>query len=170
MVGLVSRAEDSSIKTPPFSEPFDLSHVGKTFDLKVSIQETGAYSLTVRFFVRRPNKYLRLLDAEDTPEEAIRLSKILGAPTKTLSGDWREAGAPVAFNIKVYNNLSEQYIFSAHVTHPGTSARYMGRYAEIFQGNLDRGQYSIRLEYFEGNPALFDYPAEISFGKSHHGK
>ena len=170
IAGFASRAEGSLVKTSPFSESLDLSHIGKTFDFKVSIPEAGAYSLTVKFFVRKSNKFLRILDSEETPEEAVRLSKILGAPAKTAGGEWKETGAPVSFNIKVYRKLSGQYIFDRHVTHPGTSASYMGRHAEIFQGYLDKGQYDIKLEYFDGDPALFAVPAEISFGKSHHGK
>lgn len=162
MFGLVSRAEDSSIKTPPFSEPFDLSHVGRTIDLKINIQEAGTYSLNIIFYIRRPNKYSYLLDAPETPAEAIKLSKILGS--------YAETSVPAAFSVRVFRERDNQYILNESTAHLDTNATYMGRYAQIFQVRLDQGRYDIKLEYTQGDPALFGLPAKISLGKSHHGK
>jgi Domain of unknown function (DUF5625) len=159
-LGLTSCAGEPKIYKPPLLLPFDPGHVGSKTEFEVKIVEKRNYLLGIRFFIKA------------TPEEAIRVGKVLGA-SKQIPGSIKfvELGVPATFRVQIYKQPGNQELLNELVDHPKTRVGGIGRTADVVSVDLEPGNYSVKLEYVQGAPELAALlPAEIIFAKSHHGK
>ncbi|MFY0570089.1 DUF5625 family protein [Archangium lansingense] len=163
----IGRASDSG--SPPIELPFHPQNVGAAYSFDVNVIEEQTYSVFLRFYIKEPNKYFQVFDKE-SPEDAKRISAILGGARKTGATEWSEPGVPAKFRVQIIRKTDGGSVLDELVDHPKSSAMYMGRYVSLATKNLPVGSYTVRLEYLEGAAELAPLRAQISFAKSHHGK
>ena len=163
-------AEGVSPKRPPTFIPFDLARIPATYEMKVEVVDPTNYTVDVEFYITLPHEYSHFLDRRHTPEEARKISGLLGGGVDPVTGKWIMTGVPAKFRVTVSNYHQDKPILSELVDHPDTLATYMGRYAELVKLKLLPGIYIVKLEYAEGATALATLHAEILFAKAHHGK
>ena len=163
-------AENVVPKRPPISVPMDLGRVPATYEITVEVVDPTTYTVDVRFYIALPNEYSHFLDSQPTPEEARKISRVLGGGVDPVTEKWIMTGVPAKFRVTISNYHGGKSILNEVVDHPDTLATYMGRYAELVKLKLLPGIYIVKLEYAEGATALATLHAEILFAKAHHGK
>lgn len=156
--GLTSCADEPKLKKPPFELPFDAGSVGSKTNFEVEIIEKNEYLLGIVFFIKK------------TPEEAIRVGKILGASQQIGPAQWVEYGVPATFLVQIYKQPGNEELLNKLVDHPKTRPEDIGRTADIVRIILVPGSYSIKIEYIQGASELASLPSKISFSRAHHGK
>jgi len=154
---------------PPIELPFHPNKVGGAYAFNADVTEQLTYSVDIRFYIARPNKYSHFFD-KDSPEDAKRLADILGGPRNVAMGEWVEPGVPAKFRVQIIQKTDNKPVLDELVDHPKTSATYAGRYTTLASKNLPIGAYTIRIEYLDGAPELAPLHARILFARAHHGK
>lgn len=156
--------------TPPVEQAFDLRNVGSKTSIEVRVVEKNEYQLSLRLFIKKPNRFSHIFDKSIPTEERLTAEKKMGAPTLVSPGKWEESGAPITIKILVTKKPGDNQIANNTVINPKTSSIYMGRTADLIRLKLDPGHYTITTEYINGAPGIFEFPAELAFTKAHHGK
>ena len=169
-LGLTTCASNSKIQKSPFDEPFDLSQVGKITEWDVEIKDKTNYSLNLKIYHRRPNKYSHYLDKIETREEDDNLRKIIGASEWIGPGQWIEPGIPATFHVLVLKKSNKEELVNSVVNNLAPSPSYMGYWIELSRVRLEPGLYTIRVKYIAGDAKLADFPADFIFAKAYHGK
>ncbi len=167
-VGFTSFAGELKPEVPPFNLPFDTKKIGEVYTFDVKVVDQLTYAVNMRFYITEPNKYSHFFDRE-LPEDERRLHTILGGGG-FINHEWIEAGVPAKFLVQIFQQPENILLIDKIVSHPKTSATYMGRYADLVQKNLPVGIYTIRIAYLEGGAELAPLHAKIQFARAHHGK
>jgi hypothetical protein len=155
--------------TPPVVLEFFPQKVGHSYTLDVKTIEKSSYAITARFYLEKPKRSF-WFSQKQTPEEAARLSHILGGLAKASSGEWVERGVPAQFRVRVFRGTDGKVIVDKLVSRPETNAAYMGRYSILASETLPAGHFKVQIDYLDGAPELASLYAVFMVAKAHHGK
>jgi len=178
-LGFVHDANAEDIKQPPVIVDFYPNKVGNVYTFDLSLETSRTVAITVNFYITLPlylskpgrSYFLWHFFDKESPEEARRLSDLLGSARKIMSGQWVESGVPAKFRVKIFQKTNEKLILDKIVDHPKTLSVYMGRYANLVDKyTLLPGVYTVRIEYLEGAPELAPLYGKILFSRAYTGK
>lgn len=157
--------DKDGFRPTPVIVPFQPAEVGKTYEMKVTVESESIYALNLDFYVTAPSKYNMLLDNESA-EEASYLNDLMGSKSGTENMIGKELGVPASFRVELMTAPDNSKLLDFIATRPKTSSTYMGRSAQLFSRPFPPGKYLIRVHYLEGDARLHRLIGELSFGSN----
>lgn len=142
------------IHKAPYEKEFSFDQMNGKVEFKIRVAEDDNYAFYATFYNKRPNKFSRFLDNQFDKKNNDDLRKILRLE-RGEKGFLVDKGAPVNFEIKVYDLPSMNLLYEHSTETPGTNTSYMGRMASIGWLPLKKGKnYQLEVTYHLLDPSI----------------
>lgn len=154
----------------PYEKEFSFDQMNGKVEFKIRVTEDDSYEFYATFYKERPNKFSHFLDGPFDKEKHDAFNKILRLE-RGEKGFLVDKGAPVNFEIKVYDLPSMNLLYEHSTETPETNTSYMGRMASIGWMPLKKGKnYQVELNYHLLDPNIQFLNPSIKVYKTQRAK